>query len=188
MDSSPDSPKQCQAQGGLDSCIAKRRRILYFCPAERGGEDFIEVLQHCDRCSLGPGCAHPRVTCYGEEVCWVSEQTVEGALSRLGEYYISLVLIDVRWREGCDLEAWIEQVVRLLEQMDATTLIDIARRMGQRPVPEEQWVDDVTILDVYENVASVRVDAAQWIDYLHLARWNGDWKIVNVLWEMHPSG
>jgi len=75
-----------------------------------------------------------------------------------------------------------------LEQMDAATLIDIARSMGQRPVPEEQWVDDVTILDVYENVASVRVDAAQWIDYLHLARWNGEWKIVNVLWEMHPSG
>ena len=76
----------------------------------------------------------------------------------------------------------------VLEQMDALTLIDLARRMSQRPVPEEQWVDDVTILDVYENVASVRIDAAQWIDYLHLARWNGQWKIVNVLWEVHPSG
>lgn len=76
----------------------------------------------------------------------------------------------------------------VLEEMDAPTLIDIARRMGQRPVPEDQWVDEVTILDVYRNVASVRVDAAQWIDYLHLAKWNGEWKIVNVLWEMHPSG
>jgi hypothetical protein len=75
-----------------------------------------------------------------------------------------------------------------LEQMDAKTLIDISARMAERPVPEEQWVDDVRILDIYENVASVRVDAAQWIDYLHLARWNGEWKIVNVLWEMHPRG
>lgn len=128
MDSSPDSPKQCQALGGLDSCIAQRRRILYFSPAERGGEDFIEALRHCDRCSLGPGCAHPRVTCDGEEICWVSEQTVEGALSRLGEYYISLVLIDVRWREGGDLEAWIDQVLRLLQQMDTTE--DLEQRYG----------------------------------------------------------
>jgi hypothetical protein len=75
-----------------------------------------------------------------------------------------------------------------LDQMDAATLVDITRQMAARPVPEDQWVDDVRILDVYENVASVRIDAAQWIDYLHLARWNGEWKIVNVLWEMHPGG
>jgi hypothetical protein len=43
---------------------------------------------------------------------------------------------------------------------------------------------DVTILDIFGNTASVRVDASSWVDYLHVARWNGDWKIVNVLWEM----
>jgi hypothetical protein len=75
-----------------------------------------------------------------------------------------------------------------LDQMDTAALVDVTRQMANRPVPEDQWVDDVTILDIYRNVASVRVDAAQWIDYLHLARWNGEWKIVNVLWEMHPGG
>jgi hypothetical protein len=25
-----------------------------------------------------------------------------------------------------------------------------------------------------------------WIDYLHLAKYDGRWKIVNVLWEMKP--
>ncbi len=29
---------------------------------------------------------------------------------------------------------------------------------------------------------------SDWIDYLHLARWNGEWKIVNVLWELKPKG
>jgi len=75
-----------------------------------------------------------------------------------------------------------------LEQMDAPTLVGITRMMAQRPVPEDDWVDDVKILDVFEGAASVRIDAAQWIDYLHLARWNGEWKIVNVLWEMRPGG
>jgi hypothetical protein len=42
---------------------------------------------------------------------------------------------------------------------------------------------DVRILDIFRGTASVRVDADSWIDYMHLARWNGDWKIVNVLWE-----
>ena len=75
-----------------------------------------------------------------------------------------------------------------LDQMNAQTLVDITRRMAQRPIPEEEWKDDVTILDIFENVASVRVDATAWIDYLHLAKWNGEWKIVNVLWEMRPGG
>jgi hypothetical protein len=40
---------------------------------------------------------------------------------------------------------------------------------------------------VYGNAASVRVYASGWVDYLHLAKWNGEWKIVNVLWELHPQ-
>ncbi len=75
-----------------------------------------------------------------------------------------------------------------LDQMTAATLVQITQRMAERPVPEEAWQDEATILDIFENVASVRVDATQWIDYLHLARWNGEWKIVNVLWEMRPGG
>ena len=73
-----------------------------------------------------------------------------------------------------------------LGQMSAMRLVQISR---DKPAdPEDQWVDDVTILDIFENVASVRVDAATWIDYLHIARWNGEWKIVNVLWEVRPRG
>jgi hypothetical protein len=45
---------------------------------------------------------------------------------------------------------------------------------------------EVTILDRAENAASVRVDASTWIDYMHIARWNGRWAIVNVLWAVRP--
>lgn len=75
-----------------------------------------------------------------------------------------------------------------LEQMSAMTLVQITRMMANRPVPEDQRRDDVEILDIFGNVASVRVDATAWVDYLHVARWNGEWKIVNVLWEMRPQG
>lgn len=46
---------------------------------------------------------------------------------------------------------------------------------------------DVTILDIYQNTASVRIDAGGWIDYLHIARWNNEWVIINVLWEVRPD-
>jgi len=51
----------------------------------------------------------------------------------------------------------------------------------------EKQQKDVTILDVYENAASVKVVASDWIDYLHMAKSNGRWVIVNVLWELKPQ-
>lgn len=30
------------------------------------------------------------------------------------------------------------------------------------------------------------MDAGEWIDYMHLARVDGEWKIVNVAWELRP--
>ena len=59
-------------------------------------------------------------------------------------------------------------------------------RGGGSDTPAERQLKEVTILDQFENAASVKIVASDWIDYLHLARWNGEWKIVNVLWE--PKG
>jgi hypothetical protein len=33
----------------------------------------------------------------------------------------------------------------------------------------------------------VKLVAGDWVDYMHLAKWNGQWKIVNVLWQMKPK-
>jgi hypothetical protein len=44
----------------------------------------------------------------------------------------------------------------------------------------------VKILDIFRNTASVRAEMSGWIDYMHIAKWNGEWKIVNVLWETKP--
>lgn len=74
-----------------------------------------------------------------------------------------------------------------LDQMGALSLVQGTRRGGGRSTPKERQQKDVTILDVYENAASVKIVASDWIDYLHLARWNGRWVIVNVLWELKPQ-
>jgi hypothetical protein len=40
---------------------------------------------------------------------------------------------------------------------------------------------------VFENVAGVRADMGEWIDYMHLAKVDGKWVIINVLWELRPK-
>ena len=71
-----------------------------------------------------------------------------------------------------------------LAEMTAQELIDgTAAGWGAR-VPADSRRTEVVILDAFRNVAAVRVDAHAWIDYMQIARINGEWKIVNVLWEM----
>lgn len=73
-----------------------------------------------------------------------------------------------------------------LGQMSAMTLVEGTRAGGGKDTPESERHDDVTIFDIYQNSASAKVYASGWVDYLHLAKWNGRWVIVNVLWELHP--
>jgi hypothetical protein len=67
------------------------------------------------------------------------------------------------------------------------TLVANARARGPNATPMNERRKDVRILDVFGNTASVRLDATSWIDYLHVAKWNGRWVIVNVLWELRPA-
>lgn len=71
-------------------------------------------------------------------------------------------------------------------QQSALTLINGTRSGGGRNTPLAEQRKTIRILDIYGNVASVRADMSGWIDYMHLAKWNGEWRIVNVLWELHP--
>jgi Putative lumazine-binding len=73
-----------------------------------------------------------------------------------------------------------------LDQMGAMTLVLGTRGRSGNPTPKDKQQKDVTILDVFEGAASVKIVATDWIDYLHMARFNGRWVIVNVLWELKP--
>ncbi len=60
-------------------------------------------------------------------------------------------------------------------------------RSGGKIVPKDKQQKDVTILDVFENAASVKVVASDWVDYMQMAKFDGRWVIVNVLWELKPK-
>ncbi|OGU56397.1 MAG: hypothetical protein A2V66_06150 [Ignavibacteria bacterium RBG_13_36_8] len=71
-----------------------------------------------------------------------------------------------------------------LQQMSAMTLVQYTRAGYGTRTPKENQQNDVTILDIFQNIACVKIVATDWIDYLQVALYNGQWKIVNVLWEV----
>jgi hypothetical protein len=54
-------------------------------------------------------------------------------------------------------------------------------------VPEDSR-KDIEIFDVLDQTASVKLTATWGIDYLHLAKVDGKWMIMNIVWQRHPPG
>jgi hypothetical protein len=75
----------------------------------------------------------------------------------------------------------------VLQNMGASALVNTTRHGYGKSTPREQQQKEVAILDLFENAASVRATMAEWIDYMHLAKVDGRWVIVNVLWERKPA-
>jgi hypothetical protein len=58
---------------------------------------------------------------------------------------------------------------------------------GSGDVPADRRAYDITILDVCDDIASVRAESVEYVDYLHLARSQGSWVIVNVLYRVKAT-
>jgi hypothetical protein len=71
--------------------------------------------------------------------------------------------------------------------VDMTALELIQGTKVHPPVPAPERRHDVTILSTFGNVAMVRIEATEWVDFLQEIKWNGSWKIINVVWENRPE-
>lgn len=71
----------------------------------------------------------------------------------------------------------------MIQGMGSTVLINSTRRGFGRSTPADKQQKEVRIFDIYRGAAVARVTMTDWIDYLQLARIDGRWVIVNVLWE-----
>jgi hypothetical protein len=75
----------------------------------------------------------------------------------------------------------------VLQGMGASALVNGTRHGWGKETPKERQQKDVTILDIFGNASSVKAVMADWIDYLQIAKVDGRWVIVNVLWERKPE-
>lgn len=48
-------------------------------------------------------------------------------------------------------------------------------------------VKKVEVLDVLDQTAVAKVTASWGIDYMQLAKYDGRWKIINIVWQAHPA-
>lgn len=71
----------------------------------------------------------------------------------------------------------------MIQGMGATVLVNGARRGFGKRTPVDKQEKKVEIYDIFRGAAVAKVTMTDWIDYLQLARIEGRWVIVNVLWE-----
>lgn len=74
-----------------------------------------------------------------------------------------------------------------LGQMTAMRLVQATRAGSGKSTPAAEQQKDVTIFDVLGGAATVKLEMRDWVDYMHIAKMNGKWVIVNVLWEYKPK-
>ncbi len=73
-----------------------------------------------------------------------------------------------------------------LYKMGASNLIE-GTRAGQGNLEPERRNIEVDIFDISHDMALVKVSSAMYIDLLQIAKVNGEWKIINVLWVPNPD-
>jgi hypothetical protein len=68
-----------------------------------------------------------------------------------------------------------------------TRLVEVVRGLGDRVANMDKTVD-VTVFDIGHDIATARAVSAPWYDYLQLAKIDGEWRIINVLWARNQPG
>lgn len=98
---------------------------------------------------------------------------------------------NVERMEGClhpDLQ---KREIRTLSQTGrnqfglhtASTLVEGTRLGYGKKIPIEERNIQITVFEILKNIASVKASSKLSTEYLHIVKYNGEWKVLNVLWE-----
>jgi hypothetical protein len=66
-------------------------------------------------------------------------------------------------------------------------LVEIAKNYNKEGKLRKDAPKEVTVLDLLDQTASVKLVAEWGVDYMHLAKFDGKWMIVNVIWQSPPK-
>ncbi|HXM20516.1 MAG TPA: nuclear transport factor 2 family protein [Terriglobales bacterium] len=70
--------------------------------------------------------------------------------------------------------------LRMTEKTGLQMVQDV-RSQGPSELPKSEQTEQITVLDVSRDMASAKLVTSHWVDYVTLAKWNGEWKIVSVV-------
>jgi hypothetical protein len=98
---------------------------------------------------------------------------------------------NVERMEGCIHNDLQKREIRTLSQTGrsqfglhtASTLIEGTRLGHGKKIPVDERHIRITVFEIYKNIATVKATSKLSTEYLHIVKYNGDWRVLNVLWE-----
>jgi len=84
------------------------------------------------------------------------------------------------WRDNAT-RPWGPQETMTYEQLVALT------KTWNADKKRDTSIKKIDVFDVLDQTATAKVTAMWGVDYLHLAKYDGRWKIINIVWQAHPS-
>ena len=79
-----------------------------------------------------------------------------------------------------------ETAYRPARAMAYQQLVEIAKNYNKDGKLRKDAPKTIEIYDVLDQTATVKLTAEWGTDFMHLAKIDGKWMIVNVLWQSHP--
>ena len=71
--------------------------------------------------------------------------------------------------------------------MTFAQLIDLTKNYNKSGKLPKDAPKEVVVFDVLDQTASAKLTAIWGVDYLHLAKYDGKWQIINILWQTPPK-
>jgi len=107
----------------------------------------------------------------------------------VSDYYEGWYTPDAKRMEQCLHADLAKRAIRLddagkeyLRHLTKEVMVDATGKGGGSDASSDKKNWTITILDSYEEIATVKVVCAEYVEYIHLARQDGQWQIVNVLY------
>jgi hypothetical protein len=76
---------------------------------------------------------------------------------------------------------------QVVHSLTRDLMIEMTRAGGGSKVPPESRKIVVDVLDVSGDIAVARASSAEYLEYLSMAKCNGRWAIINILWRFQTG-
>lgn len=80
-----------------------------------------------------------------------------------------------------------ENTMRVGNTLTADAMVGFTREGGGSNLQDFEKAYEVVILDVFRDIATTKVSSYPYMDYLHLAKINGRWWIMNCLYKVRQG-
>jgi len=71
-----------------------------------------------------------------------------------------------------------------IETLTKTMMLEYTRMGFGKKKAQPDLMLEIKVLDISDDIANVKSSTFEYVDYVQLAKVNGEWKIINILWNV----